>query len=193
MIQKLTQGDGMMKNDTQTQEHQYTLYVDLDGVLANFAAMATKVMHEAGYPDFNYSQAARFGSDKKMRDTVWNCISEYQKKFGFVVWRELEVMQDAYTLWNYVKPYHAQILTAAGQPQYHAAEQKRAWVTENFGSNIRINTVQTAALKAGYATPTSILIDDQPRAIDPWLANSGIGILHTSAANTIKQLKELGL
>jgi len=38
-----------------------------------------------------------------------------------------------------------------------------------------------------------ILIDDSIKKIDPWNANGGIGILHTSASNTISKLKELGL
>ena len=37
------------------------------------------------------------------------------------------------------------------------------------------------------------LIDDMERNIQQWKDKGGIGILHTSAADTIKQLKELGL
>jgi hypothetical protein len=48
-------------------------------------------------------------------------------------------------------------------------------------------------MKAEYAEPNAILIDDQPKSIDPFIAAGGIGILHTSAANTIKELKKLGL
>ena len=44
-----------------------------------------------------------------------------------------------------------------------------------------------------YLLPHSILIDDLKVTIDEWNAGGGIGILHTSAASTIKQLKELGL
>jgi hypothetical protein len=38
-----------------------------------------------------------------------------------------------------------------------------------------------------------ILIDDLPNTIEEWNAKGGVGILHTSAANTIKELKKLGL
>ena len=37
------------------------------------------------------------------------------------------------------------------------------------------------------------LIDDRKSNIDQWIASGGIGILHTSAADTIQQLKNLGL
>lgn len=183
----------MTTNKTDTEEHQYTIYCDLDGVLADFAKRGTQIMRESGHPEFNYAEMQKMGSDKKHRNMVWAAITEYQKKHGYVVWRHLELMPDAHVLWNYIKPYHAQILTAGGQPQYHAAEQKRGWVTENFGSNIRVNVVQMAKEKAQFADSTKILIDDQRKALDPWVAAGGIGILHTSAVNTIRQLKELGL
>ena len=37
------------------------------------------------------------------------------------------------------------------------------------------------------------LIDDLENTINEWNDKGGIGILHTSAADTIKQLKDLGL
>ena len=47
--------------------------------------------------------------------------------------------------------------------------------------------------KKNYANANSILIDDMQKNIDQWRAAGGIGILHTSAASTIEQLKKLGL
>jgi len=38
----------------------------------------------------------------------------------------------------------------------------------------------------------AILIDDYPKNVDQFKAAGGIGILHTSASNTISQLKRLG-
>jgi len=35
------------------------------------------------------------------------------------------------------------------------------------------------------------LIDDRQKNIDAWVEAGGIGIVHTSAANTIEQLKAL--
>jgi hypothetical protein len=47
--------------------------------------------------------------------------------------------------------------------------------------------------KKDYARPNSILIDDNVKNIADWIGAGGIGILHTSAEDTIKQLKKLGL
>jgi 5'(3')-deoxyribonucleotidase len=182
-----------MTNKPNTEEHQYTIYVDLDGVLADFAKQAVTIMREMHHPEFSYDELQKMGTDKKHRDLIWKTLAEYQKKHGYIVWADLELMPDAHVLWNYLKPHHPQILTAGGQPHYHAAEQKRGWVTEQFGSNVRVNVVQTAAQKGQFADQTRILIDDQMKAITPWVAAGGIGILHTSAVNTIRQLKDLGL
>lgn len=186
-----TQESGMMK--TNAEEHQYTIYVDIDGVLADFAKQALTVMREMHHPEITHMELQQIGHDKKTSNLIWSALYEYQKKHGYIVWANLELMPDAMILWNYLKPYHPQLLTAGGQPRYHAAEQKRAWVTEHFGSNVRVNVVEMAREKARFADPTRILIDDQRKAIDPWVAAGGIGILHTSAANTIQQLKEIGL
>ena len=41
-----------------------------------------------------------------------------------------------------------------------------------------------------YATPNTILIDDMEKNIKAWVDAGGIGILHTSAADSIKQLQQ---
>ena len=59
--------------------------------------------------------------------------------------------------------------------------------------NPKINLVRKTTDKAAWAGPDRILIDDKKEAIEPWEAAGGIGILHTSAADTIRKLKTLGL
>jgi hypothetical protein len=49
------------------------------------------------------------------------------------------------------------------------------------------------AQKQIFAAEGKILIDDMEQTIREWKNAGGIGILHTSAANTIKELKKLGL
>ena len=44
-----------------------------------------------------------------------------------------------------------------------------------------------------FAGPERILIDDMEQTINEWNKAGGVGILHTSATNTISQLKKLGL
>ena len=171
-------------------EVSYQIFCDLDGVLANFKKEMHRVLGSFGdtvqYSDDEYAR------DPKYRKRMWTSIGEYQKVHGPVIWRNLELLPDAMELWNYIKDKNTQILTASGQDKYDAKQQKRAWVTEHLGSAVRINFVVAGPLKAQYAGPHNILIDDQARNIGPFNQAGGIGILHTSAASTIAKLKELG-
>lgn len=177
------------------EEKSYTIFCDLDGVLANFKKEISRVFKETAKElggEGEYSDE-RFANDPKFRSYMWKTVGAYQAKHGFVVWRDLDLMPDAHQLWDYIKKYNAQILTATGDERYRSAEQKREWVTKHFGSAVRTNFVKAAALKAEHAGPNRILIDDQLRAIQPWVAAGGIGIHHTSAAHTIAELKKLGV
>ena len=78
---------------------------------------------------------------------------------------------------------------------YNAAAEKRAWVAKHLGPAVSLDAifVVSAVNKAEHAKPGRILIDDRRKAIDPWVAAGGIGVLHTSAADTISQLRKLGI
>ena len=49
----------------------------------------------------------------------------------------------------------------------------------------------TGSQKGMFALEGSVLIDDRKKNIEAWEDNGGIGILHTSAEDTINQLKKL--
>ena len=53
--------------------------------------------------------------------------------------------------------------------------------------------LRSADRKQEFATSDTILIDDRADNIQRWKDAGGIGIHHTSAENTIKQLQDLGL
>ena len=74
-----------------------------------------------------------------------------------------------------------------------AAAEKIRWVMDNLNGYDQILHTISGADKHKYAAPNHILIDDRDKAILPWRKAGGIGILHTSAADTITQLQKLGL
>jgi hypothetical protein len=164
--------------------NEYEVFVDLDGVLVDFVEGVQRLI-----PDYS---EAKYQADSKYRSMMWKTIGAHQKQ-GNEFWLELNPMQDASILWNYVKQYDPQILTATGGSGYGAGEQKKRWVSKHLGSNVVVNLTQRADEKAQHAGPNRILIDDKQKAIGPWEAAGGIGVLHTGAANTIDQLKKLGL
>jgi 5'(3')-deoxyribonucleotidase len=74
-------------------------------------------------------------------------------------------------------------------------KQKRGWIKNYLPeiSDDRIRFGPYAEDKQYHCTGhLDILIDDKIRNIEQWRARGGTGICHTSALDTIKQLRELG-
>ena len=99
-------------------------------------------------------------------------------------------MVDGKTYWNYIKEYNPTLLSSPSRSSTSRLG-KRLWVKNNLPDTKLI--LAQAKDKQNYAQSNRILIDDRPSNIDQWRSQGGIGILHTSASDTIKQLKELGL
>lgn len=152
-------------------------FLDADGVICDF--------------EKKVSEINRLEFHKIPRGKMWRSVEEYDKNVE-PFFESLDLMPDAMQLFNFVKDNFINyfILTACGNTPKNAAQQKRNWFKKHFG-NIIVKTVQDSHQKAQFASPTSILIDDRSKSIDPWVAAGGIGILHTSAADTIEKLKKI--
>ena len=96
-------------------------------------------------------------------------------------------------LWDYIRKYNPNILSATGTPEKENRAAKTKWVKSNLPGHKKIILVKESVMKAQYAKPHHILIDDRLKSIGPWTKAGGISIRHKSAANTIAELKKLGL
>jgi len=164
----------------------YKIFLDMDGVYADFAKGIEKIMNGEPHSEDKYE------TDPKYKKKMWDIVGEYQKDGG-ELWYELDLLPDAMTLWNYVKKHNPTFLSATGHTNFkHTQDQKRRWLDEKFG-NIPAIFVKNAADKKKEAAEHHILVDDKAKAIDPWVKAGGIGILHRSAQDTIAKLKDLGL
>ena len=160
----------------------YHIYVDLDGVLADLQSEVEDIL------DIKITISS--GTDWDDSDEIWRLLRELDE----LDFSKLKKLPDADQLWNYVKPYKPSILTATGQPAGRNARQKNDWVKKNLTGYKEIHTVTASRMKAQqFAWPDAILIDDRLKSIGPWRQKGGIGILHTSASETIRELKKLGL
>ena len=162
----------------------YVVFVDMDGVIVNFLRGMKSV-----FPEYNEEQ---YQSDKNHKKEAWTAVKRYEQEGGRF-WFDLKPMADANLLWKYTKHLHPEILTATGSSGSGVGIQKKDWVAANLGDGISVHAVSAFKDKAKFAKPGHILIDDMRESIDPWIAAGGIGILHTSAANTIAQLKKIGI
>lgn len=182
--QPLYSGYGVKENDEKMREEKedkgtggYEIYCDMDGVLCDFDKRFMEFSN--GMPPGKYE--SKFG-----KKAFWKLISE--KGVGY--WVGIPWMLDGKQLWNYIKPYNPSLLSAPSMEE-SSRLGKRLWVRNNIPGTKLI--LRSAEQKQEFANPNAILIDDRPSNIEQWRAKGGIGILHTSADETIKQLKELGL
>jgi len=151
----------------------YKIYCDMDGVLVDF---------DKGYKELTGKEAS-WGTDP---EEFWTPIA----KAGAAFWIKLKWMPDGKQLWDYIKGYNPDLLSAPSREE-SSKIGKRVWVKRNLPGVKLI--LRSAERKQEFATPNSILIDDRKDNIERWKEAGGIGIYHTSAADTIQQLKKLGL
>ena len=154
----------------------YKIFSDMDGVITDFN---NRYKNYAGMMPAEYEK--KFGKDK-----FW----ELADKEGVAFWVGMPWMEDGKTYWDYIKKYDVELLSS---PSRSATSRlgKRLWVRNNL-PGIKLTLAQ-AYNKQNYAAPNHILIDDRESNIEQWRNKGGIGILHTSASDTIQQLKDLGL
>ena len=158
---------------------RYIIYFDLDGVLFDFEQgvfnLTGRDISGAGNGDFG---------DKAFKDSVFSHPTFFE---------DLPLMPGAQQMVEYAKGYgDVQILTATGYSnEVKVAAQKRVAVKKHFG-DIEVHTVPKSGDKAKYAWPDIILIDDRlEKSVIPFREKGGIGIHHTSPANTRAELDRI--
>ena len=151
-----------------------TIYLDMDGVLADFDRGAHKV----------------FGMQPRDMEALYGA-GVFWKKLATTkdFFASLPLMPDAMELFKAVE--HTAPIILTGLPRGKWAEpQKRKWAEMHF-PGVRVITT-TAALKKEYCQPGDVLVDDRDKYRDLWEEAGGIFIHHRNAAISIAQLREKG-
>ena len=143
----------------------------MDGVLADF---------NKAYSAYNPTKEDRI----RFRDSVMT----------YHIFEKLDKMPDTDILLDGVAKIpnlRIEILTSVGtfnvEQGKEAKRQKLLWL-EKHNITYNANFVRTKNEKSQYATEKSILIDDSVGCIDPFNKKGGLGILHTSAHDSLQQL-----
>lgn len=158
---------------------KYKVYVDLDGVVADFDARLREITDgKYGEPDFPKSQC-------------WKAVKQYDANVA-PFFATLPKTPGADELVGFITTNfkHVTFLTATGSTPKDVADQKRAWGAKNY-PGIDVITVGTSPHKAVYANPNAILVDDREKSIDPWRRAGGFGILFRNNAQAISELKKV--
>ena len=150
----------------------------MDGVLADFVKGAEK---QTGKKIDVWAQGSK--SEK------WAAI-----KANPNFWRDLPWHTGGKQLWNFIKKYDTEILSAYVEDTYdkNCIPGKKFWATKNLGiASNRINLVKRVQ-KQQYADKNSILIDDYPKNVNEFRARGGQGVVHNGdTSRTIRLLKKL--
>ncbi|WP_316235038.1 MULTISPECIES: 5' nucleotidase, NT5C type [unclassified Bradyrhizobium] len=155
-----------------------TIYVDLDGVLADFDAAAEAILGTNNIYKYEFI----WGADK-----FWQKLNTKPKFF-----RELPKKHDADRLWSAIKHLKPTILTALPRENpERVAEQKQDWVAKHFYGTDVI-TCQTKD-KPNYCKPGDVLIDDRAVNRDAWIKAGGTYLIHENSGQTVAALKALGI
>ena len=149
------------------------IFCDMDGVLVDFDDS-----FKEKYGEYPYNIP---------REQLWEIVITTPN-----YWLNLPPKKDAQQLINFLERQGFEILT--GLPHYgfdKANVEKRAWIKKYIVEHINVICCLSKD-KQNYLKPKDILIDDREPNIQRWEAEGGIGILHTSAEDTIQQLKKYG-
>lgn len=152
--------------------------IDLDGVMADFYGETTRILG-VDYRSLPPAQA-------------WGRLEQVDNLF-----LHLPALPDALALWEGLQGRgNLRILTACPKPTgklHTAARDKIEWVRRHIDRNVPVIVVEHGLMKAHWAAPGAILIDDLSRNINAWYAAGGHGILHRSAEDTLSQLTASGV
>lgn len=169
------------------------LYVDLDGVTCDF----DKAIADRGVlkndTSFIHTPKEHWTIDQAEHDKK---VREIMGQPGF--WESIPPMEDYWKLWTYCQQYDPYILTAVPHVpewQKRVAEEKRNWAKKYLKITQPDKIICCLrSEKKDWASEDgipNILIDDMISNIKEWNDTGGIGILHTSARDSVVKLDHL--
>lgn len=150
------------------------LFLDCDGVLADFDKLASEIL----------GMAPRKFEELNGAKGFWKKIRQH-KEFYF----KLEPMEDALELHNAVKHLKPTILTGKPFGIASAEDDKIRWAKKHFGEDQEI-IVCFSRDKSLHMEAGDIIIDDWPQHRKTWEDKGGIWIHHTSAKESLAELKK---
>jgi hypothetical protein len=158
-------------------------YCDMDGVLVDM---------DGGFKEISGGLLPKEYEAKNGKSSFWKLVNNHPN-----FWIDLEPLPDAKVLWKFIRENFKDpvpVILSAGQGA-RITEQKTAWIRKHIDPTVRVIIAASGVKKPNYILPsegtvTHFLLDDTQKNIDVWNneANHRIALLHTNAANSIKNI-----
>ena len=158
-----------------THQSHGQLFLDCDGVLADFDSAAEEV----------FGMRSREAEQKLGLKTFWRKLRDHEDFYG-----TLPLMPDARKLFDAVKHLNPIILTGCPLGGW-AESQKHRWAAAHFPGTKMITCM--AREKRLHMKAGDILVDDSLKFRELWEQAGGVFIHHTSADHTIAELRRIEL
>lgn len=149
------------------------LFVDMDGVLADF--------------DRHYFDTFGVKPSKEADNVDWGAVRQVH---GF--YKAIPPMPDLPALWGIIAPLQPTVLTGIPESVPDAAANKVGWVRKHLGPSVPVICCRSRN-KSLHAEPGDVLIDDWEKYRWLWEARGCRWITHRSAAETIAELRAMGI
>ena len=149
------------------------LFLDLDGVLADFDAGAKAVL----------DMSPREFEAKHGKGEFWRRLARAKDFYA-----TLPLLPDAMVLFDAVKHLDPTILTGLPLGNW-AAPQKIRWAARHFPGTKIITTMARDKFK--HMAGMDVLVDDRSDHRERWKAAGGVFIHHKNARDSLRQLAEI--
>jgi hypothetical protein len=150
------------------------IFIDLDGVLANFDAYYFQKYKTFVYEEFR---------DEVLNNKLYTRLPPMFNMSRFVT-RVVSLAMKHH--------YNVEILSSThtlNQSQLiESTLQKREWLDKNGLSNYKLNAVRKRSEKGDYAKEGNIIIDDQVECVEYFKERGGKGIVYQGPDKTIEDL-----
>ena len=158
------------------------IYFDMDGVLADFERGVREL---CGLVPPSQNGIHNPHDDDRMWESIRSIENFYDK---------LELIPGAEEMFHAVYDMYGdrcEILTGVPKPKrgiLTAGDDKTKWMHRLLAKDIKVNIVHREDKPRFCTGKGSILIDDMENNIRDWKASGGTGIVHRSAADTLREL-----